>query len=208
MFIISTAERKEREKEEMRRDILNAAQKIAGSEGINEISIRKIAGRIDYSPGIIYHYFKNKDEIIENLIEQNYRKILESLSSLHSCSQPIEEKMKESAKSYIITAVQMGDIYQSMMLNKSPKVLAHTSVLHRGASSERPAIAILCKSLKKLPALSEKNDDQIEIIAQIIWSTCFGLALRLTVENIDSVQQKRLIEETADFLLRALKNTK
>jgi AcrR family transcriptional regulator len=53
----------------MREDILNAAREIVSSSGVDGISIRKIAGMIEYSRTIIYHYFKNKEEIIEILIE-------------------------------------------------------------------------------------------------------------------------------------------
>jgi AcrR family transcriptional regulator len=68
MIIIGIVERKAREKEEMREDILKAARKLMNSEGVENISVRKIAGMIEYSPAIIYHYFKNKEEIIGKMI--------------------------------------------------------------------------------------------------------------------------------------------
>ena len=206
MFAIGIAERKEREKAEMREDILNAAREIVSNSGVDGISIRKIAGMIEYSPAIIYHYFKNKEEIVEKLIEENYRKILGALSSLKSCKKTPEEKLKESSKNFIMLAVQMGDTYKSMMLNDSATVLAHTSVLQRGAACERPAIAMLCEALRELPSFTEKDDAQVELTAQIIWSLAFGLSLRLIVEQVDDAQRRRLIDHTADFVLFALKN--
>lgn len=206
VFTISIAERKKREKAEMREDILNAARKIVASSGVDGISIRKIAGMIEYSPAIIYHYFKNKDEIVEILIEENYRKILETLSSLDTCEKTPEEKLKESSKSFIMLAVQMGDAYKSIMLNNSVTVLAHTSVLQRGAASKRPAIGMLCENLRKLPGYTEKFEAQVEVTAQIIWSLAFGLSLRLIVEQVDDEQRQRLVDQTADFILCALKN--
>jgi AcrR family transcriptional regulator len=203
---MSITERKEREKEEMRETILTAAREIVSSSGVDGISIRKIAGMIEYSPAIIYHYFKNKEEIVEILIEENYRKILTALSSFNTSDKTPEEKLRESSKSFIMLAVQMGDAYKSIMLNDSETVLAHTSVLQRGAAYERPAIAMLCKALRELPGFNEKADTQVELTAQIIWSLAFGLSLRLIVEQVDDVQRQRLIEHTADFILSALKN--
>jgi AcrR family transcriptional regulator len=199
-------ERKEREKAEMRETILNAAREIVSRSGVDGISIRKIAGMIEYSPAIIYHYFKNKEEIVEILIEENYRKILAALSSFNTSDITPEEKLRESSKSFIMLAVQMEDAYKSIMLNNSETVLAHTSVLQRGAAYERPAIAMLCRALRELPGFNEKTDTQVELTAQIIWSLAFGLSLRLIVEQVDDVQQQRLIEHTADFILSALKN--
>lgn len=206
VFTIGISERKEREKAEMREDILNAAREIASNSGIDGISIRKIAEMIEYSPAIIYHYFKNKEEIIEILIEENYRKILAALSSFNTANKTREEKLTESCKSFIMLAVQMGDAYKSIMLNNSATVLAHTSVLQRGAAYERPAIAMLCGALRELPGFTKKADTQVELTAQIIWSLAFGLSLRLIVEQVDDAQRQRLIDHTADFVLSALKN--
>ncbi len=199
-------ERKEREKAEMRETILNAAREIVSSSGVDGISIRKIAGMIEYSPAIIYHYFKNKEEIVEILIEENYHKILAALSSFNTSDITPAEKLRESSKSFIMLAVQMEDAYKSIMLNNSETVLTHTSVLQRGAAYERPAIAMLCRVLRELPGFNEKTDTQVELTAQIIWSLAFGLSLRLIVEQVDDVQRQRLIEHTADFILSALKN--
>lgn len=205
MSAISIAERKEREKAEMREDILNAAREIVKNSGVEGISIRKIAGMIEYSPAIIYHYFKNKEEIIEKLIEESYSKILEALSSLKSSNKTTEEKLRESSKNFIMLAVQMGDAYKSMMLNDSPTVLSHTSVLQRGAAFERPAIAMLYETLREFPDFSDKEYTQVELTAQIIWSAAFGLALRLIIEHVDEAQRQRLIDHTADFVICALK---
>lgn len=190
----------------MREDILNAARKIVASSGVEGISMRKIAGEIEYSPAIIYHYFKNKEEIIEILIEENYRKILAALSSLNTIDKMPEDKLKESCKSFIMMAVQMGDAYKSIMLNDSATVLAHTSVLQRGAAFERPAIGMLFETLRKSPFYRDNADEQIELTAQIIWSLAFGLSLRLIIEQADDEQRQRLIDHAADFMLCALKN--
>lgn len=190
----------------MREDILNAARKIVAISGVDGISIRKIAGEIEYSPAIIYHYFKNKEEIIDILIEENYRKILKALYSVNTVDKTPEESLKENCRSFIMLAVQMGDAYKSIMLNNSVTVLAHTSVLQRGAACERPAIGMLCETLRKLSVYREKSDVQVELTAQIIWSLAFGLSLRLIVEQVDDEQRQRLIDHAADFMLCALKN--
>lgn len=203
---MGVSERKEREKAAMREDILTAAREIVSTEGVEGISIRKIADRIEYSPAIIYHYFTNKDEIIEKLIEENYSRMLKALSSLSSNEKAPEERFRQSAKQFITLAVGMGDLYKSMMLNGSPTVLAHTSVLQRGAAVGRPALAVLCGALRGLPGLAEKDDAQVELTAQIIWSTVFGLALRLIVEQVEEPQRSRLIDHAAGFILAALKS--
>src|SRR5436309_10724650 len=66
-------ERHERDREAVRRSILDAARELFVSEGYQHVSIRKIAERIEYSPAAIYGYFRSKDDIFFALAEEGFR---------------------------------------------------------------------------------------------------------------------------------------
>src|SRR5439155_17952519 len=66
-------QRQERDREAVRRAILDAARELFVSEGYNNVSIRKIAERIEYSPAAIYSYFPSKDDIFFELAEEGFR---------------------------------------------------------------------------------------------------------------------------------------
>jgi AcrR family transcriptional regulator len=66
-------ERQERDREAVRRAILDAARELFVSEGYRNVSIRKIAERIEYSPAAIYSYFPSKDDIFFSLAEEGFR---------------------------------------------------------------------------------------------------------------------------------------
>src|SRR5438477_227341 len=66
-------ERHERDREAIRRAILDAARELFVSEGYQTVSIRKIAERIEYSPAAIYGYFPSKDDIFFALAEEGFR---------------------------------------------------------------------------------------------------------------------------------------
>ena len=66
-------ERQERDRESVRRGILDAARELFVSEGFRNVSIRKIAERIEYSPAAIYSYFPSKDDIFFALAEEGFR---------------------------------------------------------------------------------------------------------------------------------------
>jgi AcrR family transcriptional regulator len=66
-------ERQERDREAVRRGILDAARELFIAEGYQNISIRKIAERIEYSPAAIYSYFPSKDDIFFALAEEGFR---------------------------------------------------------------------------------------------------------------------------------------
>jgi AcrR family transcriptional regulator len=66
-------ERQERDREAVRRSILDAARDLFVTEGYENVSIRKIAERIEYSPAAIYGYFPCKDDIFFALAEEGFR---------------------------------------------------------------------------------------------------------------------------------------
>jgi AcrR family transcriptional regulator len=66
-------ERQERDREAVRRAILDAARELFIAEGYHSVSIRKIAERIEYSPAAIYSYFPGKDDIFFALAEEGFR---------------------------------------------------------------------------------------------------------------------------------------
>ncbi|MDP4142937.1 MAG: TetR/AcrR family transcriptional regulator [Bacillota bacterium] len=185
-------ERKEREREEMRKLILNAANEIITTEGFDNLSVRKIANKIEYSPSIIYHYFQDKEDIVNSLMKNSYDKILDTLTSAQISSKDPVEIMRKMAKNYINLTIKTSEEYKNIMLNSSPAILEHTSVLFQGASNKRKAIAMLCKCLKDV--YSSMNDNNIELTAQIIWCAMFGLTMRLITEtNINEEQRNKLI---------------
>lgn len=89
-------ERKKREKEFRRQQIMGAARKIFASKGFKKATMEDIAREAEYSPGTLYLYFKNKDElnaslsinVMEYLVKQaeevNEREDLDPLQKLHA----------------------------------------------------------------------------------------------------------------------------
>jgi AcrR family transcriptional regulator len=66
-------ERQERDREAVARAILDAARELFVIEGYANVSIRKIAERIEYSPAAIYGYFSSKDDIFFALAEEGFQ---------------------------------------------------------------------------------------------------------------------------------------
>jgi AcrR family transcriptional regulator len=75
---VGVKERQEREREAVARAILDAARDLFVAEGYHNVSIRKIAERIEYSPAAIYSYFPSKDDIFFALAEEGFHILFSS----------------------------------------------------------------------------------------------------------------------------------
>ena len=77
---MGTKERQQRERDRLRDAILTAARELFVAEGYRNVSMRKIADRIEYSPAAIYSYFPSKDDIFFALAEEGFRKMAEHIA--------------------------------------------------------------------------------------------------------------------------------
>lgn len=68
-------ERREREKEALRTRIVEAARDIVSEEGFDALSMRAIAERIEYSPATIYLYFRDKPELLREVVRAGFRRL-------------------------------------------------------------------------------------------------------------------------------------
>lgn len=205
---MGTKERKEREREEMRELILNTANDIISAEGFAGLSIRKIANKIEYSPAIIYHYFKDKDDIVNFLMEKGYKKIIDAISSVPPSQNDPAQKLEDMTRNYINAALSMPDEFKAAQLNTAPGILEFTSSMFEGASLKKPALAILCQCLKEIYQDKNTDDSLVELTAQVIVASTFGLIIRLILEKdiISGEQKEKLINHyiklTVDGLIR------
>ena len=92
---MGSAERREREKEALRTRIVEAARDIVSEKGLDALSMRAIAERVEYSPGTLYLYFRDKDELLHEVVAEGFRRLSDAgksqLEALPSGSGPVDE---------------------------------------------------------------------------------------------------------------------
>lgn len=204
-----TKERQQRKQEEIRKSILDAAKEIIEREGVQGLSIRKVTNAIEYSPAIVYHYFKDKNEIVETLVEEGYRKILNSIATVERNDAEPEQELREVFTKYIKAALDSPEEYKAFMLNSDASVLKKTALLERGISERSQSIRLLCDNLHRGIETGRFAECDIELAAQIIWTSAFGLTIKLILEeNVDEMQVDRLIEQHFKILFNGIMTRK
>lgn len=199
--------RREREVEEMKELILSAASDIIASEGFDKLSIRKIAKKIEYSPSIIYHYFDDKEEILNVVMQRGYKKIVSAVSSMKIESSTPEEKLIKMTQHYIKVALSMPEEFIAAQLNQSKVALKHTSSLFEGASKEKPALSALYQCLKEIYKDKDVDENTIELTAQMIVVSTLGLIFKIIIEkDIGDEQRDNLISFYSNEIVLRIAN--
>ena len=70
---------REKAKEALRTRIVEAARDIVSEEGLDALSMRALAERIEYSPATIYLYFRDKEELLRDVVEEGFRRLSEKV---------------------------------------------------------------------------------------------------------------------------------
>lgn len=191
---------------EIKQHIVQCGIEIVEKEGFGALSIRKVAMLSEYTAGNIYQYFENKDELIREIVKFGYMKILKSISIDMDSDELIEEKIRKIFISYINTALSMPSYYKAVMLSEDPKLLEITSVLSKDLDSKKKAIILLEVLLNKGIERGEFKDVDSKIYSKLIWTSVFGLIIRIIIEDQnDKEMQTLLIESNLDLLFLGLR---
>lgn len=192
-------ERKERERERRRQQIIVAAKRVFSEKGFNKATMEDIAKEAELSPGTLYLYFKNKDELYASLSLRILHYLYIRLEHLNRGEDLDLQQRMDALKD------AMYDVYQfdSMILinmfhlqssetlrNLTPELLAEIKRLSRESLSE----------MAKLFHDGIKSGVYIDVhpnaLADIVWAMFSGVVLW---EN-----SKKVIDDNKDYLKETL----
>jgi len=108
------AERRQRQKEEVRTSILDAAWQLVAAEGWQALSIRKIADAIEYSVPVIYDHFENKEAIFLEFTKRGFQLLNEDLIKATNEFKKPEQQIEAIAYAYWNFAFNNKEYYQLM----------------------------------------------------------------------------------------------
>jgi AcrR family transcriptional regulator len=198
-------ERRQMEKEIIRKKIIDAASEILVKEGYENLSMRKIASKIEYSPSIIYHYFEDKAEIVASVVEEGYGRILKSISEIPLDVENPEKTIEKGLRNYMELMLESPEQFMAVLMSDMEVIQEKVNMLQEGISKERKSIQGLCKLVELGIEKGKFRKMDVELTAQIIWTSTHGLLSRLILEkNIPQQQRERLINHHFQILIKGL----
>ena len=194
-------ERKENEKSEMKELILKTAMKLFLDKGFNNITIRNIAEKIEYSPATIYLYFKNKDEILYTLRSEGFEKLYEWQKISLNTNDPLKRLLK-GGEAYISFALENPEYYDLMFMMRGPvKTIKETNFCDIGLKSYE----LLKNNVKECMTQGLFPRMDVDIVAFSLWSYVHGIAsliIRSRGIIFPEEQVNNMIKGSLDFMLK------
>jgi TetR/AcrR family transcriptional regulator len=122
-------ERREREREERREQILRAARILLENEGLHTTSIAKIAREAELGVGTIYFYFKSKEEIFSAVQIKGLELLRESVDAAVTKETSHEDQLRAAARVYLAFSREHRDYFHVISYFLSTSRVAFTPLL-------------------------------------------------------------------------------
>jgi AcrR family transcriptional regulator len=174
--------------------ILDAARQILTQQGADQLSMRGIAERIDYSPAGLYEYFGSKEEIIQALCTQAHEQLRDRLLQIDASLPPVE-RLESLGLAYIQFALANPEIYLLMFTN--PPALADMEQMLAESSSYPVLLESIRRGLDS-GVFKARTGYGLNEMAYSAWALVHGIAmLRITYLagfplDLDAVDQETL----------------
>lgn len=123
------SQRRDTEKTQMKKKIMEAAIEIMEEEGYEKLSLRKIAAKIEYSPTTIYLYYKDKAEIIKDMSDELYHKVMRSVIAVmrENDSLPILQQVHDTLRIFIKELCQEPEMAKGVMYSGVHAIFSNES---------------------------------------------------------------------------------
>ena len=203
---MGSKERRDREREALRREILAAARELFISEGYERVSMRRIAERIEYSPTTIYLYFRDKSEILDEICEQTFARLARSLELIEAKGLDPLDGLREGCQAYVQFGLRNRHQYRLTFMVSSESVERGAESRYEGSMGER-AFGFLERSVGRCVEAGYFREGEVALASQVVWVSIHGLTsllIALREDDFPWVGKKQLIGETIETLIRGL----
>jgi TetR/AcrR family transcriptional regulator, fatty acid metabolism regulator protein len=84
-----------------RRELLDAAVRVFARKGFSAARVGDIAEEAGVAHGLLYHYFRSKDEVLETLFRETWQLLVREGERIESAGVPLEEQLRRFARVYL-----------------------------------------------------------------------------------------------------------
>jgi len=197
-------ERREREKKELRQEILDAARDLFVREGFENVSMRKIAEKIEYSPTTIYLYFQDKADLLDCICEETFARLVRKQNSIDQSGGDPLDRLRRGLKAYIEFGLKHPNHYKVAFMMSEPFDDPQHCV--RSRTMGKKAFDHLRVEIASLAQQHLIDVDDVEATAQAMWATIHGLtSLLIAHPKFQWVERNHLIDTLIENAVNGLR---
>jgi TetR/AcrR family fatty acid metabolism transcriptional regulator len=84
-----------------RRELLDAAVRVFARKGFHASRVGDIAEEASVAHGLLYHYFRSKDEVLETIFHEAWEQLATETDRIEASGAPVREQLRRFARIYL-----------------------------------------------------------------------------------------------------------
>lgn len=187
--------RRQKQREDARRAILDATEALLVEAGGDDFSIRTLADRCGYTPPTIYHYFSDKAGLLDALLEERFAQLLAGVEDIPPSDDPVET-LRRMIDAFVDFGRKNPAFYRLIIVG--PRANGE-----RTPPSVEAAREVLSSPWVELHRAGRLYGADPKTAAQSMWAVMHGLTA-LQISRPDFEWAPDLAEVAVDSMLRGL----
>jgi len=172
--------RRDRRRLDTREEILIAARELLLEVGPEELSLRQVARRADFSPAALYTYFANRDEMVAALFAESFERLGAYLQRVPS-DLPANERVVELGLAYLDFARENPVDLRCILVSSTQEDLPSSSGVALGLGAARLIAETFIEGKERGIFRSDLSLSAAEM-AYTTWALVHGMAVVSSVE--------------------------
>lgn len=199
-------ERRVAYRESLREDILDAARQLFVVNGYEATSMRAIAQKVNCSPGILYHYFEDKQDIMALLVRETFAKLRARLEAIRLDQDSVEARMRRGLRAYIEFGLENPHHYSLLFMRPmenqgNEKIFG---VFQQDGMQTFNNLRLMSAEAIEAGILRPELANGEEL-AQTLWAAIHGLvSIKVACEGFPWIERTRLCDRLLDILMRGI----
>lgn len=196
------SERKSRDGDGLREKILDAARELFVEKGYENVSMRKVAEKIAYSPTTIYLYFRDKADLFNCLCEEMYARLAEIPASLPEANGDPIEFLRKVLLTYVNMGLTYPNQYRVAFLLSSNNEMTAEDYLPPKSEALHAYNAFRC-AVSECVKQGRFRDVDVDAACQVLWSAVHGLtSLLILFPTFPWAEKDTVVELTVNSVIR------
>jgi AcrR family transcriptional regulator len=189
-------ERRFAEKEQLRQKIFDGASRLIIKDGFEKLSIRRLAQEIEYSPAVIYNYFKNKDDIIQAITTSNYEKIRDEIQKINLDAMEPEKALRTGLLRFAELLLESREHFKAT-------ILSGVTILEDSPGSD--SAGVLIRILERGTASGDFHIEDTGFAAFLLITGVFGMINMIVLNSIyDEHRITGIVNAYIELLVRGV----
>jgi AcrR family transcriptional regulator len=199
--------RRARQKAQLRQEIVDAARDILAREGYAQLSMRKVADRIEYSPTAIYLHFEDKRDLVFQVCEETFGRLVTELSTLGAEFRDPVERLRQGMHRYIAFGLRHPQHYLATFVAVPQEQLPEDIERYNNPESNgMHALGILRNSVAACIESHAFRPVDPDITARSLWTSLHGVtALLIQMPNFAWGDQQAVVDAVVDTAIEGLR---